>query len=203
MSETMTHENTSKQLAERASDGDRAAFDQLAAIYRGRVLQTVRRQERERGRVGIEPEDIVSEAFLRALRSVDKFEWTGEESFLRWVLGIARNVRREEARRRKSVLSLERAESAAAAGPSPSRILAREERLERFEKAMRGLPEHYREVLRLVRIEGLKIHEAAERVGKSPDAVKHLLARALRSLREKLDDTGSLHLPDRRLDEDR
>ncbi len=61
------------------------------------------------------------------------------------------------------------------------------------------LPPEYREVVRLSRLEGLKTKEVAERLGKSPDSVKHLLARAIQALRGKLDETGSLLLPDRRL----
>jgi DNA-directed RNA polymerase specialized sigma24 family protein len=42
--------------------------------------------------------------------------------------------------------------------------------------------------------------EIAERMGRSVDAVKHLLARALDALRERFGDTESYHLVDRRLD---
>jgi len=51
----------------------------------------------------------------------------------------------------------------------------------------------------LVRIEGLQIKEAAERMNRTPKAVAHLLARALKQLKERFGDTESLHLPPRRL----
>lgn len=54
-------------------------------------------------------------------------------------------------------------------------------------------------MIRLARIEGLKIQEIAERLGMSRDSVKHLLARALASLRAGFGDTESPDLPDRRL----
>jgi RNA polymerase sigma factor (sigma-70 family) len=53
------------------------------------------------------------------------------------------------------------------------------------------LPPDYRRVIRLARIEGLKIQEIAERIGKSRDSVKHLLARALDSLRAGFGAAGS------------
>jgi len=50
-----------------------------------------------------------------------------------------------------------------------------------------------------VRVEGLEFEEAGRRMGRSPDAVKQLLYRALKKLRESFGDTESLHLPERSL----
>jgi DNA-directed RNA polymerase specialized sigma24 family protein len=52
----------------------------------------------------------------------------------------------------------------------------------------------------MARIERLSIGQIAERMGRSPDAVKQLLSRALKQLRQSFGNTESLHLPtDRRL----
>ena len=48
-------------------------------------------------------------------------------------------------------------------------------------------------------IEGLKIKEIAERMNRSPAAVKQLLSRALVKLKASFGETESLHLPDREL----
>lgn len=53
--------------------------------------------------------------------------------------------------------------------------------------------------MRLARIEGLPVRVIAERMGKSEAAVKMLISRALRTLRERLRETGSFGLPDRPL----
>ena len=79
-------------------------------------------------------------------------------------------------------------------------MLRREERFERLQKALESLPPDYREAIRLSRIEGLKTVEIAERMGRSREAVKQLIFRALRRLRESFGDTESLHLPDRKFD---
>ncbi len=79
--------------------------------------------------------------------------------------------------------------------PSPSQGLRREERLERLQRAIHRLPKHYREVVRLSRIEGLNSRQVAERLGKSPEAIRHILVRALRLLRDDMGDTRSLSLP--------
>jgi len=52
-----------------------------------------------------------------------------------------------------------------------------------------------------VRIKGLKITEAAHRMGRTSSAVTHLLMRALKKLKESFGDTESLNLPPMRFDE--
>jgi DNA-directed RNA polymerase specialized sigma24 family protein len=54
-------------------------------------------------------------------------------------------------------------------------------------------------VIVLARVEELKIREIAERMERSESAVKNLLLRALRELRQNFGDTESLRLPDRSL----
>ena len=73
-------------------------------------------------------------------------------------------------------------------------------RFEHLKEAIEGLNSDYREVILLCRIEGLPIKKAAERMNRSPDAVKKLLWRALNQLKSTCGDTESLHLPDRPLD---
>jgi len=87
--------------------------------------------------------------------------------------------------------------------PSPSKGLRREERLSRLKEAIDNLSPEYREAVLLVRIKGLKVKEAAGRMNRSPNAVTHLLLRALKKLKEDLGDTESLHLPPERLGESR
>jgi len=71
--------------------------------------------------------------------------------------------------------------------------------MERLERALGRLSPDHAEVVRLVKIEGLRIRDVAERMGRSETAVKNLLLRALGSLREAFGETGSLHLPARTL----
>ena len=54
---------------------------------------------------------------------------------------------------------------------------------------------------KLARIEGLRIAEIAERMGRSRNAVAHLLSRALAKLKDTFGDTESFHLPACSLDE--
>ena len=197
----MAEEESTEVLVSRARQGDRAAFDRIATRYTRPLLDSIRAHFRAQEGALCDPEDILAETLLRAFEDLATFEWKGEDSFSRWLFGISRNVRLHEMRRMRSKLSLEAVESIPSKDPSPSRALGREERLERLERAIADLPPEYREVVRLSRIDGLKTKEVAARLGKSADAVKHLLSRAIQALRGKLDETESLHLPDRRLGE--
>ena len=64
---------------------------------------------------------------------------------------------------------------------------------------MEGLKADYRQMILLCRIEGLSIRETAQRMHRSPNAVKKLLARALKELKDRFGDTESLSLPPRSL----
>ncbi len=193
----MTQSKRPEALIEAARAGDRRALETLFERCRDRLLDAIR--TRRRSLVGgQEPEDVRQETFLRATESIARFENRGEESLLRWLHGIARNVELEGVRQARETLSLEAAERLESQDPSPSRGLRREERRERLERAIASLPDHYREVVRLARIEGLKVREVAARLGESPDATTHILARALRLLRGSMGDTDSLGLPEER-----
>ena len=98
-------------------------------------------------------------------------------------------------KRPRRELSLE-GEVLAADGPSPLTLLGRKERFERLEEALAKLRPDHRDVVRLARIEGLTTHEIADRMERSPGAVKVLLFRALRELKKKFGETESLHLPE-------
>jgi RNA polymerase sigma-70 factor (ECF subfamily) len=186
-------------LAARARSGDREAFGRLAERYRPRLEALVRSRMGAAVEERLEVEDVVQEAFARALGSIESFQWQGEESFLRWLGGIAEHLIRKagETAKRKPELSLEIDPPAPA--PSACRALRREERFARLERALARLPEDQREVIRLFRIEGLKHAEIASRTGRSPEAVRQIAVRALRRLRDLFGKTDSLGLPDRPL----
>ena len=85
------------------------------------------------------------------------------------------------------------------ADPTPSKVLQRGERFDRLEVALRKLSPDYRDALLLSRVEGLTVKEIGKRMGRSSDAVKHLIARGLRELKRHFGDTESFQLVDREL----
>ena len=192
-------QETTLSLVEKASAGDSEAFGALFERHRARFRLLICSRLGQGLAASVDPDDILQESALRALGSMPSFEFQGEESFLRWLGGIAENVILDLSRKRRRSFYLGR--DVAESYPSPGRAERRNERFERLQDALADLNPDYREVIRLARIEGLSIRVVADRMGRSPNAVSILLLRALRKLRERFGDTESLHLPDRRLDE--
>jgi RNA polymerase sigma-70 factor (ECF subfamily) len=193
-----SQEETHKLLVQ-AQEGDRKAFETLVEAHRPRLLSFVRRRLGSRLRGRTQAEDILQEALLRALGSLERFEWQGKDSFFCWLATIAEHIIQNLNRSlREPPVALE-AEHAGS-GPSPSRVLRREERFDRLKAAVASLSGDHRDVILLARIEGLPIADVARRMGRSPGAVRHLLLRALEKLRERFgEDTESLTLPARAL----
>lgn len=69
---------------------------------------------------------------------------------------------------------------------TPSRVAIARERVARLEAAFDALPDHYREIVTLARIGGLTHEQIAAATGRTVDAVRNLLARALNQLAVQL-----------------
>lgn len=190
------------ELIDRARKGDRKAFDELTNRFSSRLRESIQKWSRFRLDTRVDAHDVLQETWVRAYRCLERFEATdpnNEESFLRWICGIAKralgDLTRKTAYRENPAASIERV----ASEPSQSQVQRREERFDRLQTALDKLPPDYRRVLILSRLEGLSAQEIADRMGRTPNAVYHLIVRALQLLREQFGDTESLHLPDRPL----
>jgi RNA polymerase sigma-70 factor (ECF subfamily) len=191
--------DSTERLVERAKSGDRDAFDRLVERFRGRLRSSLESWSRFQLGPKLDAEDTLQETFVRAHRALSRFEWEGDDAFFRWLCGIAKRALAHLAADARRVKRPPTDSGEPAALATPSRMLRREERFERLEAAIERLTPEYREVLLLSRIEGLTAVEIAARMNRSPNAVRHLIVRALRELRAHFGDTESLHLPDRRL----
>lgn len=196
--EMVEQHNSTRETVERAREGDRGAFDELVMRFRDRLASSIRGWSRFRLGPRLDVDEVLHETFVRAFRSIESFEWRDEDSFLRWLCGVARRAMAQLIQDRRGVGATETAENVPVSGPSPSRIERRHERFDRLEAALDQLSPEYRTVLLLSRVEGLTAPQIADRMDRSPNAVRHLLVRALRELRERFgDETASLNLPDR------
>ncbi len=193
---TMPDETRERQLVERARSGDQQAFEELCLGLRERLLATIQSRLGPTARQAIDPEDVLQASFVRALHSIQRFEWRGEDSFRRWLESIAIHVTLDAVRHqgRRTVLRIDR--ELKGDGASPSKGIRRRERLDRLEVSMKALSPDYRTVLRLSRMDGLSIKEIANQMGRSESAVKNLLLRATKQLRQSFGDTESLNLGD-------
>jgi RNA polymerase sigma-70 factor (ECF subfamily) len=188
-----------QELLERARNGDREAFESLVRPLRQELLRRIRLKIGASLRKTLDPEDILQEAQLRALQSISRFRWQGEGSLAAWLGGIAANLVLHSAKTRRRRRELRIVREPCARDTTPSRELRRKERFERLKESLEELPPDYRTVVRLARIEGLRVQDIAVRMGRSQSAVKNLLFKAMKKLQESFGNTESLGLPDRHL----
>ena len=187
-------------LIEKAMSGNRRAFDDLAAEYRDPLEARIRSQIEGNLQRSMDVNDLIQETLVQAYGSITRFRWQGEGSFLAWLNGIAKNVVLKAIREKGRHRILEIQPDVPGLETSPSRAMRRDERFDRLQEAITRLSGDHREVIRLARIEGLPIMAIAERMARSPDAVKQLLSRALKDLRRLFGETESIHLPGRSLE---
>ena len=134
----------------------------------------------------MEAEDLTQEAFLRALKALDRYQETGVP-FRAFLATVARNLVRDGRRGRHVVhIPLDDVPEPAAPqdGPEQSAIAAAE--IARLGQGMARLAPDYQTVLRLRLIDGRTAEEVATLMDRSPGAVRVLQHRALIALRAAL-----------------
>jgi len=197
----MDAEDRTQSLIVRAQAGDQAAFHELMAACREDLEAVIRSRLGPHLRGRIQPEDVLQETSLRALRGLSTFRAQDAGSFVRWLIRIAVNVIRESARREKRHVIVPLTGDVPGRDLTQSSAMRRNERFDRLQGALNALSPEHRQVIMLARIERLPIKVVGERMGRSPGAVTQLLWRAMQKLKASFGSTESLHLPDRRLEE--
>jgi len=92
-----------------------------------------------------DPEDILQETFLRAFHTIDRFQWKGPDSLMRWLTTIAEHlILNASQKRRPDSLTVEPRGSAV----SPGTGLRRKERFSRLEAALGAITAEQKEVVR-------------------------------------------------------
>jgi RNA polymerase sigma-70 factor (ECF subfamily) len=136
-------------------------------------------------RAKIEPEDVAQEILLALHKSLDGFEGTDERQFFAWVFRLAENRIRDLADH-FGAQKRQMPEHFSFTQTSPSMAAARNEAFLRLHGALASLPESFRQVIQLRRIEGRDVPECAQILGRSENAVRILYCRALQALRRSL-----------------
>ena len=162
-------EATVADLVVAARAGDRAAFAGLYQRFH-RVVHAVALARVPACDAGDVVQDVFADAWTKLSRLREPAAFAG------WLLAIARNRATDAARRRRPTdpaadLAVDpppRAEAAAAL------------------RAIRELPDTYRETLVMRLVEGLTGPEIADHTGMSPDSVRVHLHRGMKLLRERL-----------------
>jgi RNA polymerase sigma-70 factor (ECF subfamily) len=178
MEERATHD---LHLVRATLEGDQAAFGRLVERYQKLVASIAWRYGIRREEI----EDVVSEVFVKAFRNLHRFR--PEHAFSTWLYRLAANHvidhgRRERRERGRSEMPQQLADTA----PSAGERLERRELSRLVRAALEQLPAHYRNVLFLVYIEGLKIDEAARTLQLPQGTIKTRLMRGREGLRKIL-----------------
>jgi RNA polymerase sigma-70 factor (ECF subfamily) len=189
----MTREESTILLRE-ARQGSREALGELYARYGSRLLAFIRSRMGRDLRARVESRDILQAALLKSFQRLSQFEGGDGATLMGWLVRIAENEIRDQAdfqhRQRRDVSAAVpiEAEGLHLAADVRSALSAAvlDEEAERLGAALEALDPDHREVIVLRKLEELSFKEVAARMGRSEDACRMLLARAMVALTLRL-----------------
>jgi RNA polymerase sigma-70 factor (ECF subfamily) len=172
-------------LVARAAAGDMAAFEELVMRNADRLFASLRRF----GLDDAEAQEVAQETFLRAWRSLPRFE--SRSRFFTWLYRIGFNEAQRRLARRPAagvVVSTEErpVDELADGRPGPTEQAEREELRAALRRALGELPVDLRAPVVLRDIEGLSTREAAAVLDLGEPAFKSRLHRGRMALRSLL-----------------
>ncbi len=186
--------------------GDHAGFERLMQEHREFLRRAIESGMDPRLRSVLEPEDVFQDVMIAAYRAIGSVDFPSAQAFRRWLEVLTRNrlvdlTRRHfgTRRRKHAKVSLDQSVAADETGagrrirdrvpaqdPSPSAIATHREALEALDRVLGGIAAHHRQIIRMVHIDRLSTREIAARTGKTQEAVRKILSRALDSCRQVL-----------------
>jgi RNA polymerase sigma-70 factor (ECF subfamily) len=170
-------------LVELARTGDKEAFGLLYDHYSPSVFRFLYYRSRSTALA----EDLTSETFFRALRSMNNFRWQGKD-FGAWLMTIARNLATDHFKAGRTRLetttedmgvhddTTESTEASVLAALTNQMLMA----------ALKELPAEQQECLVMRFLQGMSIAETAAVLQRSEGAVKQLQLRGVRNLAKLL-----------------
>lgn len=194
----------SRQMVKRAVEGDTVALKVLLTEIQPQLAAYVKRKMPAFLTPIMDVDDLLVQAQAEVFRGISTFEPQGRDAFYRWVATIALNRLRNAIKRhrtakrggdwqRVSPVSNKLTESTlglwdlvADSGPTPSRVVAKGEAVDAVHAALADLPEHYRQAIWLVHIEGRPVKKVALEMGRSERAIHGLCRRGMKLLQQHL-----------------
>ncbi len=164
-------------ILERCRRGDELAWEALVRMYQSRVysvaLQYVRNPDEAR--------DLAQDIFVRVYRRLDTFQ--GHETFLPWLMRLARNasidhLRRKKARPPRTDISVDEGPQIPDPGPDPEQNWMTDRRRRLVYQALEQVSEANREMILLKEIQGLNLQEIADLLAVPMGTVKSRSNRA-------------------------
>ena len=200
---SMSEASNQANLLAAAKSGDRHALGQLLLMHSdalGRHLAVKMPPSLSRT---VSVDDILQQTFFEAYRDIGQFQSQGDGSFYAWLKVIGQHRLQnaiKSASRQKRGGHLKRVEPVVGDNASMRNLLEelegdvgtaslavrRGEALTAMNVALAELPDDYREVIRLRFFEGLTNEETAQAMGKTTAAIRSLVDRAKKRLREAI-----------------
>lgn len=193
------HGEDSAHLAQRAAEGDEAAVERLLERHMPELRAFVRLRAGEALRARESASDLVQSTCREVLTHMDRFRFPDDTAFRRWLFTTAqrkiadrvdhytaqkRDARREAPMARESGADDERLFACYTRFSSPSHRAIVADEVARIEQAFDQLSDEQREVVTLAHVAGLPRREIAAQLGKSENAVRIVLHRALARIAE-------------------
>lgn len=178
---------TTQTLSPPADDAilaNRAVIDSsaFAELYQRHFDRVYRYHIAHTGNVA-DAQDLTTQTFIAALEGIAGFRNDG--CFCAWLLGIARRKMALFYRSRKPETSLENAYNVNDQAPSPEERSHQNIQLSHISRALRQIKPERAEALELCIFGDLTAAQASQIIGKSEAAIKMLVCRGLKDLRQK------------------
>jgi len=185
---TDTGSDHDEDLASLAKRGDRAAFENLVRRHKDDLYRFVRRYVGQAD----DAYDVLQDAMVAAWLGLPRYD--PARPFAPWLRTIALNKCRDFGRRQTVRRLFHRAlaqdwtahQTPAEAQGVPDDTAMSDDRLDRLDCAIAGLPALYKEPLLLTTVSGLSREDAARCLKTTPKAIEMRLYRARRKLRAAL-----------------
>ncbi|MCA9006198.1 MAG: sigma-70 family RNA polymerase sigma factor [Planctomycetaceae bacterium] len=176
-------------------NGDEEALGRLLEHFRSRLRETIHANIQGPLQRRIDESDVIQQACLRAINVFsDQFQGNQIEEFWAWLERIQQNtlidlVRNHQAQRRdaRQHQSEENVDIFAGKITSPSQKAIQGEKRHKIEAAISQLPESQQSAVRLRHLEGYKITEVADILGKTPAATAQIIYRGISTLKKILE----------------
>ena len=177
-------------LLREARQGSPDALGELYARYGGRLQAFIRMKMGQDLRARVESRDILQATLLKSFQRLGQFEGGDGPTLMGWLVRIAENEIRDQVdfqhRQRRDVAVAVPLDAGGIDVPASVRsalsAAVLNEQAERLGAALEAMAPDHREVIVLRKLEELSFKDVAARMGRSEDACRMLLTRAMVAL---------------------
>lgn len=176
-------------FSRKLKSGDKAAFNDLVALYAEKVINTCYRFFPIRE----DAEDISQEVFIEVLKSIKSFRCDSKLST--WIYRITVSKCLDELKKRKrkkrfmaigKVLHLDEVANLLGGGTKPDKYIQEQDKMKEVMRALNTLPDNQRVAFTLSKVEGYTNKEIAEILNTTIVAVESLISHAKKKVKDEL-----------------